>query len=207
VSTDPIRRLVGKYGTSILLDAPSDSARPLYTSTGLGGRPGATFDNSNDYWASTFSMATGAKWFCAELACTSNPSNKLLVACQEAGAASRWDVRLFNATTIQFGCGIVAAGANRANITIPSIGTGRHTFLFTWDGVDPTTGYAAWWDGVSTATGVSSLAAPAGSVGLWIGSYYGSASHSPPATLGRMASGYGALSAGEITNLHTWMGA
>lgn len=208
---EPIRRLVAKYGTAITLDAPSDSARPTYTTAGLGGtRPSQQYDGSNDKVTSTYAQATGAKWFACEFSLTSTPSNDLLISCRESGAVTGWNVILLSATQVYVCCGLTSSGGAAPLLTVGSMGTSRHTLLWTWDGVSRSSAssYGIWWDGAAGSFSSSgSQAMGAGSAGVFVASWFDSVAHYPAIHIGRMAAGTGSLTSGERTDLLTWLGA
>ena len=209
---EPIRRLVAKYGAAILLDAPSDSARPTYTTAGLGGtRPSQQYDGSNDKIYAPYSQATGAKWFACEIALSGTPTTDVLVSCREAPVTTGWEVVLVSNTSVLVGCGMTTTAAAAMSLTVGSMSTSRHTLLWTWDGVSrtATSSYSIWWDGVPASfTSSGSWVMPAGAtVGVFLGSWFDSVAHYPAVHVGRMAAGTGALTSDERDNLHTWLGA
>lgn len=208
---EPIRRLVAKYGTGILLDAPSDSARPTYGATSLGGtRPCQIHDGANDSFQASFSQPTGAKWFAAEFSIASVVANRTLWCCRESGGTTGWWVNLQSATVLHISCGLTTSTAAGMVLTIPSIGTGRHTLLWTWDGVSRTaaSSYEIWWDGAvgSFSSGGSQYMQTGTTEAVYQGTWYGFGAYIGWSS-GRAASGTGSLTSTERDNLHTWLGA
>lgn len=196
-ATDPIRRWRTRYGTDLAFDAPSDSARPLVTSTGLGGGRGAIFDGGNDDCRATWAGIDGAQWWGFYFA--NNAAFVRFLALVRSATSKYSFTRIQSATSIIVGAGLTGSGG--AGITVPSMGTTAHTLVWTWDGA---TTYEAWWDGASATVGAGSSGIAGVASTAYVGSFAGSLYFN--GTVGKVSTGSGTLTAGERASLIAWLG-
>jgi hypothetical protein len=196
-ATDPIRRWRTRYGTDLPFDAPSDSARPLVTTTGLGGGRGAIFDGANDDVRATWAGIDGEQWWGFHFA-NNAAFVRFLALARSAGGLCSF-TRIQSATSIIIGAGL--AGSGGVGVTVPSMDTTAHTLVWTWDGVST---YEAWWDGASATVGAGSSGIGGTASTAYVGSFAGNLYFT--GTVGKISTGGGTLTAGERASLITWLG-
>ena len=204
-SGEPIRRLVAKYGAAILLDAPSDSARPTYSTV----FSGSQFDGENDWLKATHAGITGARSYGFRFAYVGGTYNRCLYTDRESGGTGT-QVRIYTSTRLLIQIGVRTTTTASVGVTIPTIGTGAHTLILTWDGVSVTaaSSYVVEWDGspitATAETGTSVNGITAGTVHLGC---FGNASGAIffPGHLRRALHGSGVWGSTDKASIKTWL--
>lgn len=209
--TDPVRRLIAQYGTAIVLDAPSDSARPLYgTAAFPDGKPSAGWDGANDWLKGTYSGVSGARSYGFRFSYVGGTYGRCLYTDRESGGTGT-QIRVYSATTLLIQVGVGTTTVASILATLPaSIGTGAHTLLVTWDGVSVTSAssYAVEWDGsaLSLSAGPGTSVSGLTSSTVHLGAF-GNASGAIffPGHLRRVLHGSGVWGSTDKASIKTWL--
>ena len=205
-ATDPIRRWRTRYGIDLPFDAPSDSARPLVTTTGLGGGRGAIFDGGNDDLVATSAGIDGAQWWAFRFAWGASFARYLAYA-RTASGLGHHIARIQTSTSVLIRFANTVSSPTIAATLPGAIGTGVHTLVVEWDGVSATatSSLLVTYDGSSLSLAPSGNASATGAVSrVYVGSL--SSTLYGTGTVGKVSTGSGALTAGERSSLITWLG-